>query len=145
MWRDSKDIKYGQQTAIIKTFWLRIFQRKWRNICKDRKRALEKIKYLHHREITGSWEMAPLIIYLRRRGDAVFFVTHFFCFFLENLVPVPQQRLWHGFGVYPPRRRRRRPPRRRRRPPPCCANRSLLGLHVISAVLVAAVSCVHRA
>ena len=45
----------GQQTAIIKTFWLRIFQRKWRNICRDRKHALEKIKYLHHREITGFW------------------------------------------------------------------------------------------
>ena len=52
---EGQELLDGQQTAIIKTFWLRIFQRKWRNMCRDRKCAKRKSKYLRHREITGSW------------------------------------------------------------------------------------------
>ena len=49
------ELDSGEQTAILKTFWLRIFQRKWRNICRDRREALKRIRYLYHREITGTW------------------------------------------------------------------------------------------
>lgn len=54
------ELMSGEQTAIIKTFWLRIFQRKWRNICKERRDALTKIKYLSYRSSHGRWPMLLL-------------------------------------------------------------------------------------
>jgi hypothetical protein len=42
--------------SIIKTFWLKIIQRKWKNICKERKLCIERranLNALRHREIYG--------------------------------------------------------------------------------------------
>jgi hypothetical protein len=48
----------GHCVAILKTFWVRLIQRKWKNIIKEReniiKRRLHK-NSLRHREITGKW------------------------------------------------------------------------------------------
>ena len=52
---DDNELDTGEQVAIIKTHWLRIFQRKWKNICKDKKIAQKKIKYLQYRTIHGKW------------------------------------------------------------------------------------------
>ena len=52
---DETSLDTGEQAAIIKTHWLRIFQRKWRNICRDKKKAMQKIKYLLYRRIHGKW------------------------------------------------------------------------------------------
>ena len=44
--------------AIIKTFWIKIIQRTWKNICKKRKEIICKrasISALHYREIHGKW------------------------------------------------------------------------------------------
>ena len=44
--------------AILKTFWLRLIQRTWKNILRKRKYVLSKrsnIASLKHREITGKW------------------------------------------------------------------------------------------
>jgi len=44
--------------AILKTFWLRLIQRTWKNIFRKRKYVLSKrsnIASLKHREITGKW------------------------------------------------------------------------------------------
>lgn len=44
--------------SIIKTFWLKIIQRKWKNICKERKLCLVRranLNALRHREIYGKW------------------------------------------------------------------------------------------
>lgn len=44
--------------SIIKTFWLRLIQRKWKNICKNRKNIImiRCLPYsLHYREIYGNW------------------------------------------------------------------------------------------
>jgi hypothetical protein len=44
--------------AILKTVWIRIIQRKWKQIFKERKRILQNRKCpesLHVREITGKW------------------------------------------------------------------------------------------
>ena len=43
----------GEYVGILKTFWLRIFQRKWRNICRERAEARKKVKFLRYREING--------------------------------------------------------------------------------------------
>ena len=49
------ELDSGEHIAILKTFWLRIFQRKWRNICKDKKIARLKSKELYYRSIHGKW------------------------------------------------------------------------------------------
>jgi hypothetical protein len=44
--------------AILKTFWIKLIQRKWRNIVKIRNDIMQKrskIKSLRHRELTGRW------------------------------------------------------------------------------------------
>jgi hypothetical protein len=48
----------GHYVAILKTFWLRLIQRKWKNIIKERKNIIKKRfnqKSLTHREVTGKW------------------------------------------------------------------------------------------
>ena len=48
----------GHYVAILKTFWLRLIQRKWKNIIKERKNIIKKrcnLKSLRHREDTGKW------------------------------------------------------------------------------------------
>ena len=49
------ELSSGENVAILKTCWLRIFQRKCRNILKERKVALQKRKELSYREIHGRW------------------------------------------------------------------------------------------
>jgi len=52
----SEYLNTGECIAILKTCWLRIFQRRWKNILRDRKRAREKAaKFLYYREQTGLW------------------------------------------------------------------------------------------
>jgi hypothetical protein len=44
--------------SILKTFWLKIIQRKWKNILKERKIIIKKRSHpnsLRHREIYGKW------------------------------------------------------------------------------------------
>jgi len=48
----------GHCIAILKTFWLRLIQRKWKSIMKERENIIKKRrqqKSLRHREITGKW------------------------------------------------------------------------------------------
>jgi hypothetical protein len=48
----------GHCIAILKTFWLRLIQRKWKSIMKERENIIKKRTYLksiRHREITGKW------------------------------------------------------------------------------------------
>jgi hypothetical protein len=48
----------GHCVAILKTFWLRLVQRKWKNIIKERNIIIKKrcnLNSLRHREITGKW------------------------------------------------------------------------------------------
>ena len=48
----------GHCVAILKTFWLRLVQRKWKNIIKERNNIIKKrcnLNSLRHREITGKW------------------------------------------------------------------------------------------
>ena len=48
----------GHCVAILKTFWLRLVQRKWKNIIKERNTIIKKrcnLDSLRHREITGKW------------------------------------------------------------------------------------------
>ena len=47
------ELDSGEYVGILKTFWLRIFQRKWRNICRERAEARKKVKFLRYREING--------------------------------------------------------------------------------------------
>ncbi len=44
--------------SIIKTFWLKLIQRKWKNICKERKLCIVRRanpNALKYREIYGKW------------------------------------------------------------------------------------------
>lgn len=44
--------------AIIKTFWIKIIQRKWKNICKERQRVLKNrgcYSSILYRELRGRW------------------------------------------------------------------------------------------
>ena len=44
--------------AILKTFWIKWIQRKWKNICKERKQCMEKRCTLHamrYKELHGTW------------------------------------------------------------------------------------------
>ena len=52
---DEAELCTGVKTAILKTFWLRIFQRKWRNIYKDKQLARRKMKDLSYRRVHGKW------------------------------------------------------------------------------------------
>ena len=48
----------GHYVAILKTFWLRLIQRKWKNIIKERNNIIKKrctLNSLRHRELTGKW------------------------------------------------------------------------------------------
>jgi hypothetical protein len=48
----------GHYVAILKTFWLRLIQRKWKNIIKERENIIKKrctLNSLRHRELTGKW------------------------------------------------------------------------------------------
>lgn len=46
----------SEQVAILKTSWLRILQRKWKNICRKRKDWLKELsKKLLYREVHGKW------------------------------------------------------------------------------------------
>ena len=48
----------GHYVAILKTFWLRLIQRKWKNIIKERENIIRKrcnLNSLRHRELTGKW------------------------------------------------------------------------------------------
>jgi hypothetical protein len=53
----SETLSGFEEVAYIKTFWIKIFQRKWKNIYYKRKQFISKIisnpKYLLKREITG--------------------------------------------------------------------------------------------
>jgi hypothetical protein len=42
-------------TAIIKTHWISLIQRRWRKFQKERKNAIRNLINLKHREITGSY------------------------------------------------------------------------------------------
>ena len=45
-------------SVIIKTFWLKIIQRKWKKIYQIRRRVLEnrlQLTSLYHREVHGDW------------------------------------------------------------------------------------------
>lgn len=56
--------------AIIKTFWLKLIQRKWKNICKDRKLIISKRRLyssINYREIKGNWS-ADCEIYPTLKG-----------------------------------------------------------------------------
>ena len=51
-------LETGECVAILKTFWVRLIQRKWKNICKERKRVIRErcnFKSLRHRELYGKW------------------------------------------------------------------------------------------
>jgi hypothetical protein len=54
---NKKDLLIGlEEVGYIKTFWLKLFQRKWKKIFYNRKRIIKKMsnpKYLLKREITG--------------------------------------------------------------------------------------------
>lgn len=48
----------GTYTVIVKTFWLRLIQRRWKNIYKKRMKCIQKRKRLHslkYRECNGYW------------------------------------------------------------------------------------------
>ena len=48
----------GEEVAYLKTFWLRLVQRRWKKIYQARKEMLKKrsgIKALHERQRTGMW------------------------------------------------------------------------------------------
>ena len=51
-------LKGGEEVAYLKTFWLRLVQRRWRKIYQARKEILKKrsgIKVLQERQRTGKW------------------------------------------------------------------------------------------
>ena len=48
----------GHCIAILKTFWVRLIQRKWKNIIKERDNIIKKrctLKSLRYREFNGKW------------------------------------------------------------------------------------------
>lgn len=60
----------GHCIGIIKTFWLKLIQRSWKNVLKERKRVIKermKISSLKYREIYGSWP-CNCISYPRLKG-----------------------------------------------------------------------------
>jgi hypothetical protein len=54
-------LKKGILVAILKTFWLKIIQRKWKKICEERQSVLQKRKSIYnirYREIHGKWNIS---------------------------------------------------------------------------------------
>jgi hypothetical protein len=48
----------GECVAILKTFWIKIIQRTWKNIVSERKKIIKlrcNLKSIMHREINGKW------------------------------------------------------------------------------------------
>jgi hypothetical protein len=48
----------GECVSIIKTFWIKIIQRTWKNIISERKKIIKlrcNLKSIKHREINGKW------------------------------------------------------------------------------------------
>jgi hypothetical protein len=45
--------------AILKTFWLKIIQRSWKNVLKKRLIIQKSLSGLKHREFTGKWPKLP--------------------------------------------------------------------------------------
>lgn len=45
----------GHSTCIIKTFWLKVFQRKWKNYYQKKINHYKKIASLNYRSIYGKW------------------------------------------------------------------------------------------
>ena len=55
----------GTYSVIVKTFWLKIIQRKWKKIFKMRKEILSnrlQLSSIHHREVHGSWPISLRVI-----------------------------------------------------------------------------------
>ena len=53
-------LETGEHVAILKTFWLKIFQRKWRKIFNERKRIIKKRKQLSsllYRQYNGKFPL----------------------------------------------------------------------------------------
>jgi hypothetical protein len=50
---------YDHCIAIIKTFWIKIIQRAWKNVLKKRQHIQKSIATLRHRELTGRWPAIP--------------------------------------------------------------------------------------
>ena len=51
-------LENNECVAILKTFWIKIIQRTWKNVMKNRKdviRKMRNINYLRYREVTGKW------------------------------------------------------------------------------------------
>lgn len=51
-------LETGHCVGIIKTFWIKLIQRKWKNILKKREAVIKKRCHpnsLRHRELTGKW------------------------------------------------------------------------------------------
>ena len=56
-----EELKGGETVAYIKTHWIRLIQRRWRTIFRQRKLVIQhrsSLKELHKREITGKWSMS---------------------------------------------------------------------------------------
>ena len=55
----------GTYSVVIKTFWLKIIQRKWKKIFKLRKEMLSnrlQLSSMHHREIHGNWPISLRVL-----------------------------------------------------------------------------------
>ena len=49
------NIQYSLSCAIKKTFWIKIFQKKWRNFYKNKLNFMKNLNNLKYRELHGSW------------------------------------------------------------------------------------------
>jgi hypothetical protein len=49
----------GHCIAILKTFWIKIIQRSWKNVLKKRNIIKKSISGLRYRELTGKWPNFP--------------------------------------------------------------------------------------
>ena len=55
----------GTYSVVIKTFWLKMIQRKWKKIFKMRKEILSnrlQLSSMHHREIHGDWPISLRVL-----------------------------------------------------------------------------------
>lgn len=55
---DSTTLPSGENVSVIKTFWLKVFQRKWKKIVAERKRIVElrkRMSSLKYRQLHGRW------------------------------------------------------------------------------------------
>ena len=53
--------------AILKTFWIKIIQRAWKNILEKRQIIKKSLAGLRHRELTGKWPKMPGLLGLLTR------------------------------------------------------------------------------